>query len=575
MKILTVDLVTGTFHDSPLEDPLLGGRLLTDILVSKMVPPKADPLGPENILVLATGPLAGRNASTGGRLSVGVKSPLTGGIKEANAGGMGGDSIASMGYRAIVFTGMRPAGSLSIFILDENGGRLVDGTPYKNMWNSRLADALRKDYGDDYVAICNGYGGEHLHKAAGIAVSDAEGNPFRLAARGGVGAVMGSKGLKAVLVRRIPKKSNLVTSKEARQRIVEFNKFVAGSERVTVLRQFGSASTIMFTQSLGGLPVHNFSVGQMNNVEALSAETMNETIAARGGVGTAVHACMKGCVIQCSNIFPKEDGTLACSPIEYETLSLCGTNLDVDSLDDVARLNYLCNELGLDSIEVGAALGVMMEAAETGCAPEPYKSMNLPRFGDGKRAIEIVEEIDTEGELGKLIAEGVVHTGKTLNVKRIPAVKNQAISGYDPRVIKGTGVTFATSPMGADHTAGLTVFLPFDHKDASKAVSASRNMQIQRAAYDALGLCNFNTSATGQRPEFPTNMMRETYGVELPDDYLNRLGLRTIKLELEFNRAAGFTAEDDRLPDYFTKEQVGPHNTVFDVPVEEMDAMWN
>jgi len=575
VKILTVNLTNGVSEERTLEDPLLGGRLLTGMLISEMVPPKADPLGPENILVFAAGPLSGRNVSTGGRLSIGGKSPLTGGIKEANAGGMGGDSIAALGYRAIVFTGMRPAGSLSVLILDEKGSRLVDGTPYQNMWNSQLAEALKKDFGEGYVFICNGYAGEHLYKGAGIAVSDAEDQPFRLAARGGLGAVMGSKGVKAVLLRKITGKTSLATGKEARTKIVEFNKFVATNERVTTLRKFGTASTVMPVQTMGGLPVRNFSIGQLKDADGLSAETMYDLILARGGVGMPTHACMRGCVIQCSNIFPKQDGTLAASPIEFETLGLCGSNLDITCLDEVAHLNCLCNELGLDTIETGAALGVMMEAAETDCAPQPYKSMNLPRFGDGKRAAEILEEIATGGELGKLIAHGVVHTGKALDVKRIPAVKGQAMSAYDPRVVKGTGVTYATSPMGADHTAGLTVFLPINHMDASKAVGASRAMQIQRAAYDALGLCAFNTGAVGQRPDFAVNMMRSTYDVDLPDDWLNQLGLRTIKLEIQFNRAAGFTAEDDRLPDYFVKEQVAPNNAIFDVPLEEIDTMWN
>ncbi|MCC6147053.1 MAG: aldehyde ferredoxin oxidoreductase [Anaerolineaceae bacterium] len=575
MKTLTVNLATGTLQEKPLADPLLGGRLLTGMLVSELVPPKTDPLGPENILAFAAGPLSGRNVSTGGRLSVGGKSPLTQGIKEANAGGMGGDSIAALGYRAIVFTGMRPAGDLSIFILDEEGGRLADGRAYANMWNSQLVKALKKDFGDGYVFICNGYAGEHQYKAAGVAVSDVEDQPFRLAARGGLGAVMGSKGLKAVLVRKITSKTILATSKDARTKIVDFNKFVAGSERVVTLRKFGTASTVMPVQTMGGLPVRNFSIGQIENAEGLSAETMYNLILERGGAGSPTHACMRGCVIQCSNIFPKEDGTLAVSPVEFETLGLCGSNLDITNIDEIARLNCLCNELGLDTIEVGAALGVMMEAAETGCAPEPYKSMNLPYFGDSKRAAEVLEEIATGGELGKLIANGVVHTGKTLGVKRIPAVKGQAMSAYDPRVVKGTGVTYATSPMGADHTAGLTVFLPINHMDASKAVSASRAMQIQRAAYDALGLCSFNTGAVGQRPDFAVNMIRTTYDIDLPDDWLNELGLRTIRMEIAFNRAAGFTAEDDRLPDYFVNDQVAPNNTTFDVPAAELDAMWN
>lgn len=572
MKILYCNLATEKIEEKPLEDPLLGGRLLTSKLVSEMVPPQADPLGKENILVFATGPLSGRNASTSSRLSVGTKSPLTKGIKESNAGGMAGDSLAALGYRALVFTDVRP-GAPVLFILDENGSRFVDATPYLGMWNSELAETLKNDIGEDYVCICNGPAGENLYKASGIAVSDVHGRPFRLAARGGVGAVMGSKGIKAVLLRRTSGRA-LPVEEEAKKRIREFNKFVATNERVNTLRDFGTASTIMPMQTLGGLPVRNFSQGRMDNADAISAETMRELILARGGIGTPTEPCMRGCVIQCSNIFPKEDGTLAAAPIEFETLGLCGSNLDIDSLDDIARINYLCNELGLDTIEVGAALGVMMEAAETGCAPAPYDKMDLPGFGNGKRAIEVLEEIPLAGELGKLVANGVVHCGKALGIKRIPAVKGQAMSAYDPRVVKGTGVTFATSPMGADHTAGLTIFLPIDHMDATKAVSASRAMQIQRASYDALGLCSFNLGATGQRPDFALNMLRSTYGVDLPNDWLNQLGLRTIQLEIAFNRAAGFTDEDNRLPEYFTGEKVSPNNVTFDIPAEELDRIW-
>jgi len=302
---------------------------------------------------------------------------------------------------------------------------------------------------------------------------------------------------------------------------------------------------------------------------------MREMIEVRGGVGTPTEACMAGCVIQCSNIFPDEAGNLAAAPVEFETIGLCGANIGIDSLDDVARINRLCNDIGLDTIEIGASLGVMMEATEKGTAPHPYTEMSLPQFGEAERAIELVAEIGTGTLLGKLLGNGVVATGKALGVNRIPAVKGQAFSAYDPRVVKGTGVTYATSPQGADHTAGLTLFAPVKHEDPETAVKVSREAQLQRAAYDALGLCVFNMGATAMRSDIIKAMIETHYGIELQYDWMNDLGKRVIELEIAFNRAAGFTKDDDRLPDYFEIEESQPKGFVFDISHNALDAIWD
>jgi aldehyde:ferredoxin oxidoreductase len=369
-QILTVNLTTGEAVRHPLAEPLAGGRLLTGQLVTERVPPAADPLGPDNILALAAGPLAGMRVSTGGRLSIGAKSPLTGGIKESNAGGMAADSLAGLGYRALVLTGARPAGQPAVLIVDEAGARLADGRPYWGLGNEAVTETLRRDHGEQYVVVSIGPGGEAQLGAAGIAVTDANDQPFRLAARGGIGAVMGSKGLKAILIRRIPGTAR--PPAEARDAITGFHKLVAPSPRIKVLRDYGTASTLMLTQGLGGLPTRNFSEGRFDGAEALSGEALRDLILERRGVGTPTEACMAGCVIQCSNVMPDADGGLAVAPMEFETLGLCGSNLGLYSLDAIARINRLCNDLGLDTIEIGAALGVMMEAAESGEAPPGF-----------------------------------------------------------------------------------------------------------------------------------------------------------------------------------------------------------
>jgi aldehyde:ferredoxin oxidoreductase len=574
--ILTVDLATGQIATRPLEDPLLGGRLLTAMVVTQHVDPRADPLGPDNVLAMACGPLAGTRASTGGRLSVGAKSPLTRGIKESNAGGMAGDSLAALGYRALVLTGARPARAPAVLILDEQGPRLADGEPYRGLGNEATVDALRADYGDGYVAVTIGPAGEARLAAAGIAVTDANGRPFRLAARGGLGAIMGSKGLKAILVRRISPAAK--PPEAARPAIVGFHKLVAPSPRVSTLRDYGTASTLSLAQNLGALPTRNFSAGQFEGAEAIGGEALRDLTLARGGVGTPTEACMAGCVIQCSNIFPGADGGLAVAPLEFETLGLCGSNLGLGSLDAIARINRLCNDLGLDTIEVGAALGVMMEAAEGGALPPGVDRDALPRFGDGDRAAEVVAGIAAgiaAGEpLSLLAGSGVAAVGRALGVARVPAVKGQAISAYDPRAIKGTGVTYATSPQGADHTAGLTVFAQVDHRDPGGAVALSRAVQLQRAAYDALGLCVFNLGATGGRPDVILGMLNALYGLELGPGWLEAWGRRVIETEIAFNRAAGLTAADDRLPAFFEDEPLPPTGAVWDVPDDALDGIW-
>ena len=489
---------------------------------------------------------------------------------------MAGDSLAGLGYRAVVFLGKIPDDSHGVYILNEDGGQL-DKSTAGECWgkgNEFTANFLLNQFGENNCIVSIGQAGEMLLGAAGIAVTDAEGKPFRLAARGGVGAVMGSKGLKAIVIPR-PDRHGIETGKDGRKTITSFNKHVATSERVSVLREYGTASTVMPVQVLGGLPVRNFSKGQLPDAEPIGGDFMFKTIKERGGIGKTTHACMSGCVIQCSNAFPDKDGNFLAAPVEFETIGLCGSNLEITSLDDIARINRLCNDYGLDTIEIGAALGVMMEAAEKESLPEGYDRNLLPRFGDGSSALRVMEEIPTGSPLGRLLGSGVVAVGKALGVTRIPAVKGQAMSAYDPRVVKGTAVTYATSPQGADHTAGLTIFFPVDHRDPSNAVNLSRRAQLQRAAYDALGLCAFNTSATGQRPDIVISMIQKVYDVDLPENWMDVLGRKVIDVELSFNKKAGLTNADNRIPEYFkTEALLEPVESVFDVPDSELDAIW-
>jgi len=276
------------------------------------------------------------------------------------------------------------------------------------------------------------------------------------------------------------------------------------------------------------------------------------------------HACMAGCTIKCSNIFGGEDGKIIVSPLEYETIGLMGTNLEIDSLDSIGRLNWQVNDLGLDSIEIGAALGV---AAEAG----------LMRWGSEADGLKLIDEIRQGTELGRLLGDGAAAVGNKYGIERVPVVKGQAMSAYEPRSIKGTGVTYATTPQGADHTAGLTIRAKIDHLDPNVQIDASRNAQLNMAGYDTLGACIFAGFGYAATPDgVVKRLLAARYGWDdVTDNILQELGKQTIKLEREFNRRAGFTRADDRLPKWMTEEALPENNSVFDVKEEALDNIFS
>ena len=197
------------------------------------------------------------------------------------------------------------------------------------------------------------------------------------------------------------------------------------------------------------------------------------------------------------------------------------------------------------------------------------------QFGDGEKALELLAEIRKDTPLGRALGNGAGATGRALGVRRVPVVKNQAISAYDPRAIKGTGVTYATSPQGADHTAGLTVRAKIDHTNPKGQAEVSRNVQVNNGGYDSLGVCLFAGFGFAVAPEAIRDLLNARYDWQVGTDILQVLGRRTLKLEREFNRRAGFTAADDRLPDWMTKEPLEPSNAVFDVSEEDLDGIYN
>jgi aldehyde:ferredoxin oxidoreductase len=542
---------------------MLGGRGLIARILLDEVPPACEPLGPLNKLIFTPGLLVGHMLSSCDRISVGGKSPLTGGVKEANAGGTTGLNLMLLGIRALIIEDKPLDDEWSVLLINQSGISFEPADGLIGCGTYESGHKLVERYGDKIAVAVIGQGGEKQLISAGIQNFDKENLPARIAARGGLGALMGSKKIKAIVIdARGGQKPPILHYDEYKQAQKIFTKALMEQPQTAVYRDYGTAAMARMADGFGGLPTRNFSVGQFEAVETISGEYMRDVILQRDGEGQTTHACMPGCTIRCSNNYANDQGKSIVSPLEYETIGLMGSNLGISDLDQIAKLNWLVNDLGLDSIEIGAALGVAIKAG-------------LMVFGDFERAKLLIEEIKQNTPLGRLLGSGATITGKVLGVEQVPAVKGQAMSSYEPRAIKGTGVTYATSPQGADHTAGLTIRAKVNHLDPNVQAELSRNIQINMAGYDTLGACIFTGSGFVAAPESIRDLLNSRYGWTVGSDILQVLGKETLRLEREFNLRAGFTKAHDRLPEWMTREPLPPHNAIFDVTEEDLDGVFN
>ena len=561
------------------EEPLgdyagLGGRAMTSAIVAKEVPPLCHPLGADNKLVIAPGLLSGTTAAMSGRISVGCKSPLTGGIKESNAGGQAAQVLARLGYAAIVLEGKPKDDTLYKVLINKDGVTVTADNSLCMLGNYDLVEKMKSEFSDKVACISIGTAGEMKMAAASIAVTDMEQRPTRHAGRGGVGAVMGSKGVKVIVLddagmkMRPPKDPEKF--KEANQA------WVAGLRKHPVtgegLPAYGTNVLTNVINEAGAYPTKNFMWGRFDGCSKISGETQAETENARGGKGSATHGCHRGCIIRCSGTYTDKDGHFLTKQPEYETVWAHGGNCGIDDLDAIAMLDRLDDDFGVDTIEMGATIAVAMEAG-------------VAKFGDAQAAINLVKEVGKGTPLGRILGGGTEVTGKVFGVERIPTVKGQAMPAYDPRGVQGMGVTYATSTMGADHTAGYAVTANIlgvggkvDPLTPEGQIELSRNLQIATAAVDSTGMCLFIAFAVLDQPEtFQAliDMINAFYGGELTADGVAELGKSVLKTERDFNTRAGFTSKQDRLPEYFLKEKLPPHNVTFKVKDEDLDQVFN
>jgi aldehyde:ferredoxin oxidoreductase len=567
MRILRVnmDRLDANWESIPSEYERLGGRELIARILLAEVPPNCDPLGPNNKLILAPGLLGGTNLSSAGRLSIGGKSPLTGGVKEANCGGSGGADLARLGVKALVVEGQPANGELYRLYLSGAKAVLLPADEWRGLGTYATVAKAQEQWGAGCTVISIGQAGEFSMGAAGVACTGVGEQESRVAARGGLGALMGSKGFKAIVLdasaaKALPLADPDLFRSSARRFANELMESPK-TGRKGAMHTYGTSAIVAAVNEMGAFPTRNFSAGSFKAAENLTGQRLREIILERGGkVGTT---CMKGCVIACCNVFVDEGGEPIVSTLQYETIGLLGSNLGLGSLDEVARLNRLCNDCGLDTIEAGAALGV---AAEAG----------LARFGDEKSFAKLLDEIAEGSVLGRVLGQGAVTTGRVFGITRVPATKGQAMPAYDPRALKGNGVTYATSPMGADHTAGNAFGsrLQVNPLGIEGQRELSLDLQLGAAMLDTTGLCLFARPPVFGDPQLMLDLINGRFGWDWSVADLEEMKKSVLRMELEFNRKAGHTPADARMPEYMTREPLPPHNTVFDVPDSELDALF-
>lgn len=573
-KIIRINMtdLSSRVEEVPKDLIGFGGRSLTSRIVAREVEPTCHPLGKDNKLVFAPGLLSGTAAANSGRLSVGAKSPLTGTIKESNVGGVTAQMLARLDIRALIIEGMPTENAWYGLHINKDGVTILEETELIGMGNFAVVEALEKRLGKKTGVETIGPAGEMLMRSANISVNDRE-NKMRSHGRGGLGAVMGSKKIKFMTID---------DSDTANVPLIDPDKFKSAARvfaRALIdhpgtgegLPNYGTAEMVNIINAAGGLPTRNFTYGQYEKHEDISGERMREVIMERGG--SPKHGCQPGCIIQCSQVYNDKDGNYVTSGIEYETIWGLGANAQLGDLDKIAKADNIMDDLGLDSIETSVAFGVAMEA---GILP----------FGDGDGVLRILKnEVAGGTALGRIIGSGAGEVGRVYGVTRVPVVKNQAIPAYDPRAIKGIGITYATSTMGADHTMGYTIGTNLmgtgggivDPLKKEGQVELSRHLQIVTVMTDSTGLCLFIGFPAADNPDcVPAiiDMINSRFGSELTPEWIDDVGKNTLKIERKFNFDAGLTNKDDRLPDFF-REPLPPHNAVWDFTDEEIDEFWN
>jgi len=560
-KILRVDLTNRTYRTEDLDfntaRMFLGGQgVATKILMDEM-DPKAEPLSPENKLIFSIGPLTGTAAPLGSRYMVTTKSPLTGLLGFGNSGGFFGPAMRNAGYDHIVFEGKSET-PVYMLITDEE----VEFRDASHIWGKdthKTEDIIRKETeaSGKRVRIAGiGPAGEKLVRMAAI-MND----KHRAAARCGIGAVMGSKNLKALAVRG-SKKVQLADDAALKSLAKEVVQKIKESPAIEGFTQFGTSGFVMLLNEMGILPTRNFQRTAFEDAMDISGERLAEKYLDKR------KACF-GCVIACGRGTHVNDPGYegAGEGPEYESIALLGSNLGNGNLASVTKANYLCNRLGLDTISVGGTIACAMEMFEKGYLTTKDTHGIALRFGDEKLVVELVEKIGKREGFGEILAEGGYRLAEKYgHPECFMGVHKMEMPGYEPRGAKGMGLTYMTSTIGPSHCRGYTIPFeilhtageldPIEEKGKGMLVKAVQDMT---AAWDATGLCLFTTLGIGMDEVMPMLMAATGTGYAMMQ--FLKIGERIFNLQRLFNLKAGLRVEDERLPERFYKEPLpeGPN----------------
>jgi len=559
-KILRVNLTKGMVHEEDLDPQVakdyIGGRGLGIWLLNKELDPQCDPLSPANIMVMATGPLTGTGVPTGARYSVMTKSPLSGGITCSNSGGKFPTELKRSGFDAIVVEG-RSAKPVYLWV---NDGKfeLRNAEHLWGMTTHETTNQLITETDAKAKVACIGPAGEKKVLFAAI-MNDKD----RAAGRSGVGAVMGSKNLKAVVVhgtQKIPLADP--------DRFKEFNRQILGrfkeEAKVTPigLRINGTAGVVTATQNYGVLPTKNWQQGTFDGWEKIDGRELTKKYLV---TNSACFACPIGCGRKTKVDDPQFAGEGE-GP-EYETVYAMGSNCMVDNLAAVLKANYICNELGMDTITMGATVGCAMELVDRGYISEEEVGRSL-KWGDAEALVELTRMTGYREGFGDKLAEGSYRLAESCGHPELAMVsKKQEFPGYEPRGAQAMGLAYATSPIGGSHMRGDPAYFelfgipkPMDRLEWKGKAKPTQAFQDHSAIIDSAGLCIFFTVRNLVEKDLeiaPTGIleyMNAATGANYTLEELSEAGQRVINIERLFLVKAGFTRKDDSLPKRLTEE---------------------
>jgi len=561
-KILRVNLTAGTVTPEPLNmewaHAYLGSRGLGSKYLINEIDPKVDPLSPENKLIWATGPLTGTMASTGGRYTVITKGPLTGAIACSNSGGYWGAELKMAGWDMVIVEGKSPT-PVYLYINDD----VAELRDASSLWGQsvwKTEEALKTSLQDPLTRVsCIGPAGEN-----GVLYAAIVNDLHRAAGRSGVGAVMGSKNLKAIAVRGTKGVGNIRDPKAFMKVTFEKKKILAENPVTGQgLPTYGTQVLMNVINEIGALPTRNHRDVQFEGAKDISAEAMATPRETDGKKHLVTNQACFGCTIACGRISKMDEShfTVQNKPqywganggLEYEAAWALGAANGVNDLEALQYANLLCNEYGMDPISFGATVGAVMELYEMGVLTKEQIGVDAP-FGSAAALAAFAEMVGKAEGFGKEIGLGSARLTKKYGHPDLSmSVKGQEFPAYDGRAIQGIGLAYATSNRGACHLRGYTIAsevlgipVKTDPVESEGKPELVKAFQDATAAFDSSGLCVFTTFAWGVADLAP--QVQAACGEQYTTEELEKIGERIWNMEREFNNAAGFTKADDSLP---------------------------